>query len=95
MRVADFDFELPPENIALRPVTPREAAKLLLVQNGTFKCPSENRALNAGFTIALPNRQVAQLGDDTVYEARYMPLVAAWMPRPTTAPSSKNMLSPS
>ncbi len=36
MRVADFDFELPPENIALRPITPREAAKLLVVQNGAF-----------------------------------------------------------
>ncbi len=36
MRVADFDFELPPENIALRPVTPREAAKLLVVQDGVF-----------------------------------------------------------
>jgi S-adenosylmethionine:tRNA ribosyltransferase-isomerase len=36
MRVADFDFELSPENIALRPVTPREAAKLLVVQNGAF-----------------------------------------------------------
>jgi S-adenosylmethionine:tRNA ribosyltransferase-isomerase len=36
MRVADFDFGLPPENIALRPITPREAAKLLVVQNGAF-----------------------------------------------------------
>ncbi|MDE2445588.1 MAG: tRNA preQ1(34) S-adenosylmethionine ribosyltransferase-isomerase QueA [Alphaproteobacteria bacterium] len=36
MRVADFDFELPPENIALRPVTPREAAKLLVVKDGAF-----------------------------------------------------------
>jgi S-adenosylmethionine:tRNA ribosyltransferase-isomerase len=36
MRVADFDFELPPENIALRPISPREAAKLLVVQNGAF-----------------------------------------------------------
>jgi S-adenosylmethionine:tRNA ribosyltransferase-isomerase len=34
MKVADFDFELPPENIALRPVTPREAAKLLVVKDG-------------------------------------------------------------
>jgi S-adenosylmethionine:tRNA ribosyltransferase-isomerase len=33
MRVSDFDFLLPPENIALRPVTPREAAKLLIVNN--------------------------------------------------------------
>ena len=36
MRVADFDFELPPENIALRPSAPREAAKLLVVKNGAF-----------------------------------------------------------
>ena len=36
MRVADFDFELPPENIALRPITPREAAKLLVIQNSAF-----------------------------------------------------------
>ena len=31
MRVDDFDFELPPENIALRPVNPRDAARLLVV----------------------------------------------------------------
>ena len=31
MRVSDFDFELPPERIALRPAVPREAAKLLVV----------------------------------------------------------------
>ena len=31
MRVCDFDFELPPERIALRPMVPREAAKLLVV----------------------------------------------------------------
>ena len=35
MRVDLFDFDLPEENIALRPVTPREAAKLLVVQPGT------------------------------------------------------------
>lgn len=34
MKVADFDFVLPPENIALRPMVPREAAKLLVVKNG-------------------------------------------------------------
>lgn len=32
MRVDAFDFHLPPERIALRPVEPREAARLLLVQ---------------------------------------------------------------
>ena len=36
MKVADFDFVLPPENIALRPLSPREAAKLLVVNNGAF-----------------------------------------------------------
>ena len=36
MKVADFDFMLPPENIALRPVSPREAAKLLVVKDGHY-----------------------------------------------------------
>ncbi|HWV12136.1 MAG TPA: S-adenosylmethionine:tRNA ribosyltransferase-isomerase, partial [Sphingobium sp.] len=31
MRVDLFDFELPPESIALRPASPRDAARLLLV----------------------------------------------------------------
>ena len=31
MRVSDFDFNLPPESIALRPAVPRESAKLLQV----------------------------------------------------------------
>jgi S-adenosylmethionine:tRNA ribosyltransferase-isomerase len=32
MRVADFDFDLPDDRIALRPVHPRDAAKLLVVR---------------------------------------------------------------
>lgn len=32
MRVADFDFDLPPERIALRPASPRDSAKLLVVK---------------------------------------------------------------
>lgn len=31
MRVSDFDFNLPPERIALRPASPRESARLLVV----------------------------------------------------------------
>ena len=34
MRTDLFDFALPPDRIALRPVSPRDAAKLLLVQPG-------------------------------------------------------------
>ena len=34
MRTDLFDFDLPPERIALRPVTPREAARLLVVAPG-------------------------------------------------------------
>uniref|UniRef100_UPI003BA99954 tRNA preQ1(34) S-adenosylmethionine ribosyltransferase-isomerase QueA n=1 Tax=Stappia sp. TaxID=1870903 RepID=UPI003BA99954 len=34
MRVDDFDFDLPVENIALRPARPRDSARLLLVRPG-------------------------------------------------------------
>jgi S-adenosylmethionine:tRNA ribosyltransferase-isomerase len=34
MRVSDFDFELPPERIALRPVSPRDSARMLEVRGG-------------------------------------------------------------
>jgi S-adenosylmethionine:tRNA ribosyltransferase-isomerase len=34
MRTADFDFELPAECIALRPISPRDAARLLVVRPG-------------------------------------------------------------
>src|SRR5882757_6037665 len=36
MRVADFDFELPPERIALRPARPRDSARLLVVKGESF-----------------------------------------------------------
>ena len=34
MRTDLFDFDLPEERIALRPVSPRDAAKLLVVRPG-------------------------------------------------------------
>lgn len=37
MRVSDFDFELPPERIALRPASPRDSARLLVVQPDTLQ----------------------------------------------------------
>ena len=36
MRVADFDFELPEDLIALRPARPRDAARLLVVHEGAM-----------------------------------------------------------
>src|SRR5690242_15070151 len=36
MRVADFDFDLPPDRIALRPARPRDSARLLLVKGHTM-----------------------------------------------------------
>src|SRR4051812_16150501 len=35
MRTDLFDFELPPEKIALRPIVPRDAARMLVVRPGT------------------------------------------------------------
>src|SRR5262245_37455812 len=34
MRTALFDFELPPDRVALRPISPRDAAQLLVVRPG-------------------------------------------------------------
>ncbi len=42
MRVDDFDFDLPTENIALRPVNPRDAARLLLVTPDSEKLLSDH-----------------------------------------------------
>jgi S-adenosylmethionine:tRNA ribosyltransferase-isomerase len=36
MRVDQFDFDLPPERIALRPARPRDAARLLLIEGETI-----------------------------------------------------------
>ncbi len=36
MRVDAFDFELPPERIALRPARPRDAARMLVVKSGAI-----------------------------------------------------------
>jgi len=37
MRLADFDFDLPAERIALRPARPRDSARLLFVKDGAIE----------------------------------------------------------
>lgn len=49
MRVDDFDFDLPTENIALRPVTPRDAARLLLI------APNNDQLLSDHTVADLPS----------------------------------------
>jgi S-adenosylmethionine:tRNA ribosyltransferase-isomerase len=44
MRTADFDFELPPDRIALRPASPRDSARLLVVRPGAA-APLEDRVV--------------------------------------------------
>ncbi|MFN7388358.1 S-adenosylmethionine:tRNA ribosyltransferase-isomerase, partial [Brevundimonas sp.] len=36
MKTSDFDFDLPEERIALRPVEPRDSARLLVVGGGAL-----------------------------------------------------------
>ncbi len=60
MRVADFDFELPPTHIALRPATPRESAKLLVVDDGLSDLTVEDlpEQLRAGDVLVFNNTKV-------------------------------------
>lgn len=60
MRVADFDFELPPERIALRPASPRESAKLLVVGEGFADLAVADlpKQLRAGDVLVFNNTKV-------------------------------------
>jgi S-adenosylmethionine:tRNA ribosyltransferase-isomerase len=60
MRVADFDFDLPNERIALRPMVPREAAKLLQVGHALTDCHVGDlpRLLRAGDCLVFNNTKV-------------------------------------
>lgn len=75
MRVDAFDFDLPPERIALRPAVPRDAARLLLVGAGGVLSDRQvcdlPRLLNAGDCLVFNDTRVipAQL-DGTCGAAR-------------------------
>ena len=60
MRVSDFDFELPPDRIALRPAVPREAARLLEVGQGLADHTVADlpRLLRAGDVLVFNNTKV-------------------------------------
>jgi S-adenosylmethionine:tRNA ribosyltransferase-isomerase len=63
MRVDQFDFDLPPERIALRPVVPRDAARMLCVTG---------RRIEDGQVVELPQRLNA--GDCLVFnDTRVIP----------------------
>ena len=60
MLISDFDFELPPERIALRPAVPRESAKLLVVGDelSDFTVADLPSQLRAGDVLVFNNTKV-------------------------------------
>jgi S-adenosylmethionine:tRNA ribosyltransferase-isomerase len=66
MQLADFDFELPEDRIALRPVSPRDAARMLLV---TPRRPLEDLSV-ADLPAQLRAGDVLVLNDTKVIPAR-------------------------
>ena len=65
MRTDLFDFDLPPERIALRPASPRDAARLLVVRPGR--------------AVELEDRVVRDLPElDPGQALRVAPAIAPW-----------------
>src|SRR3954470_10182186 len=66
MRVDEFDFDLPGDRIALRPASPRDAARLLVVrENGT----REHRVIR-DLPLLLRSGDVLVVNDTKVIPAR-------------------------
>jgi S-adenosylmethionine:tRNA ribosyltransferase-isomerase len=68
MRTDLFDFELPPERIALRPVEPRDAARLLVVRPGAVG-ELEDRTVRDLPALLAPGDQIV-VNDTKVIPAR-------------------------
>jgi len=66
MRTDLFDFDLPPERIALRPISPRDAARLLVVRPGGV---AEDRAVRDLPELLQPGDAVV-VNDTRVIPAR-------------------------
>jgi S-adenosylmethionine:tRNA ribosyltransferase-isomerase len=66
MRTDLFDFDLPPDRIALRPVSPRDAARLLVVRPGA---PFDDRAMRDLPDLLAPGDALV-LNDTRVIPAR-------------------------
>ena len=83
MKVSDFDFELPEEVIALRPVVPRDAAKMLVVRPEGIEDRfvldladhlSEKDILVFNDTKVLPVRLSGRIGEGKVEATLLKPL---------------------
>src|SRR6476659_6179460 len=68
MKTELFDFDLPPERIALRPVSPRDAARLLVLRPGTrLRC--EDRSVRDLPDLLQPGDAIV-INDTRVIAAR-------------------------
>jgi S-adenosylmethionine:tRNA ribosyltransferase-isomerase len=67
MRTADFDYHLPPELIAQEPMTPRDAARLMVLERSATGCP-ETRFSSIGEYLRAGDLLV--LNDTRVFPAR-------------------------
>jgi S-adenosylmethionine:tRNA ribosyltransferase-isomerase len=82
MRVSDFDFELPPERIALRPASPRDSSKLLVVRQDRLEDHIFRELpdlLRAGDVLVFNNTRVipAALSGHRIGRGGTMPKIAA------------------
>jgi S-adenosylmethionine:tRNA ribosyltransferase-isomerase len=73
MKVDLFDFELPPELIALRPVSPRDSARQLIVRPGGDPEFADDNVANMADHL--------RAGDVLVFnDTRVIPGAAVWPP---------------